>query len=322
MALFWDEVELSPRADLTEDGTFTTSFGVPASAGPGTHVVVSRCAGSEAARILASATFTVTAPPEVMVVVPNLVGSPPRDAPAALQREGLVLGRVSGSGDVIDSQNPAAGTEVRRGSRVNITLVRSASPEELVEVPNLVNRTVDEAREALAAAGLVLGNNPAGDRRVLGQTPAAGVRVARGTPVTVTVSEVPVPPSPGGPTAGGTAANPGGTPTGQPPATTQPTSPTSSTPVSPPVKPAAGFPWSLLVVLVLILLGALGGTLARQVRKGPAWVHSHVRAVAGFVPHIGVAIAESRVDPSSRTCVVRITPHHDSGTQVLEVADQ
>ncbi|MFN2496007.1 MAG: PASTA domain-containing protein [Pseudonocardiaceae bacterium] len=107
-----------------------------------------------------------------MVLVPNLVGSPPREAPVALQRVGLVLGRVSGSGDVIDSQEPAAGKRVPGGSKVNITLARTPLRGQLVAVPDLVNRTVNEARMALSAVGLILGNKADGSSRVRNQTPA------------------------------------------------------------------------------------------------------------------------------------------------------
>lgn len=326
--LSWDDEELE-GVKFTEYNVvgFSASFKVPASATPGPHVVASRCYDytddyADSARTLATATFTVPAPPEVTVLVPNLVGSPPEEASAVLQREGLALGQVSGSGDVVGSQEPAAGERVSSGRKVNIILVR------MVAVPNLVNQTVNEARMTLAAVGLVLGNNPDGGGRVRSQTPTAGTVVARGTPITVTVSEVPVPPPPNGPTAGGPVPPPPSGPTAGrlvPPTEAPSTSlPTSSLPEPPPIDPPpSGFPWwVLLVVAVLILLGVLVGTFARLARKGPAWVRSHVRAVARFVPHIGVKVTERtelRVDRSSRTCAVRIVQYHDKGALALEV---
>lgn len=209
VVLFWDEVELSPRAVLDEGGAFTTSFDVPATAAPKAHSVVALCVNSEDPRILASDTFRVTAPPSQTAVVPNLSTeqAPPEPEP--------------------------------------------------------------------------------------GGPPAAG----------------PVPLLPGEPTTAQRSPAP---------------QPSSAQPVPPPVSPSppagTSFPGRLLlVVLVLILLGVLGATAIRQIRRAPAWVATHVRAAPGFSPPIDVNVAESRVDDTSRACVVRITPHRDDGTQVLEV---
>lgn len=260
VVLLWDEVELSPRAGLDDAGAFTTSFAVPASATPGVHVVMTRCAGSESARVLASDTFRVT-----------------------------------------------------------------AAPTQTTEVPDLITRTVAEARTALEAAGLVLGNRPDGTGRIRSQAPVAGTRVALGTPVTVFLAADRKPPAPGGPATGGAlpggAVPPPGEPTTGTSAQVPPAQPPSAAQPLPPAPATDTFfrGWVLLILLVLILLGVLGATVIRQIRAAPAWVATYVRAARRRVPGTEVIVAESRVDDTSRSCVVRIIPHREDSTQVLEV---
>jgi hypothetical protein len=106
-------------------------------------------------------------------------------------------------------------------------------------------------------------------------------------------------------------------------------------PPAPPAPPAALAPsphvvpaafdltrlWRFAVALILLgigLLVALLVLLASQVQKGQKWVRAHVHVVAGAAPSTVAEIMESRTDRSPPTCVVRIQPHADSGTQVLE----
>jgi hypothetical protein len=69
----------------------------------------------------------------------------------------------------------------------------------------------------------------------------------------------------------------------------------------------------LALLAVLLILRAVRGW------QGQKWVPAHVHAVAGVAPDTVVEIMEPRTADSSPTCVVRIAPHADSGTQVLEV---
>jgi hypothetical protein len=82
-------------------------------------------------------------------------------------------------------------------------------------------------------------------------------------------------------------------------------------------------PWFWPVIVALILLG-VGLLIFRAVRgrQRQKWVHAHVRAVAGTAPGVGVEVMESRTDHSPPTCVVRLEPRADSGTQVLEEVHQ
>ncbi len=127
-----------------------------------------------------------------LVTVPDVVGSSVDDAPGILESTGLVLGQVAGSGDVIRGQNPATGARVPRGSAVNVTVQATVPPEQPVEVPDLVNGTVDDARAALEDVGLALGNDSGSGRAVERQEPAAGTLVPAGTEITVTPATVPV----------------------------------------------------------------------------------------------------------------------------------
>jgi hypothetical protein len=81
-------------------------------------------------------------------------------------------------------------------------------------------------------------------------------------------------------------------------------------------------PWLWPLAGVLILLAVvLGGLLlprAVQAREGQKWVSAHVQAVAGAAFDTAVEVMQSRADHLPPTCVVRLEPHADSGTQVLE----
>jgi hypothetical protein len=80
---------------------------------------------------------------------------------------------------------------------------------------------------------------------------------------------------------------------------------------------------SWLVIVALILLGV--GLLARLMvlhalrnQHGQKWARARIQLVAGADPGVGVEVMESRTDHSPPTCVVRLQPYADSGTQILE----
>jgi serine/threonine-protein kinase len=89
------------------------------------------------------------------------------------------------AGSVI-SQSPAAGTTVKRGTTVS--LVISKGPP-LVTVPNVLDKKVAAATQALQAAGFkVKVNKPPVVilDRVLSQSPAPGSQAPKGSTVTIT----------------------------------------------------------------------------------------------------------------------------------------
>ena len=118
------------------------------------------------------------------VPVPNVLGLTVNGARRRVTAAGLVLGTARRTGRVTDQQ-PAAGTLVSRESTVSVTLDIG------VTVPNLLGLTVEQARQAVEQAGLVL-DAPDAEGRVIKQRPRAGRSVARGRVVAVTVEPIPV----------------------------------------------------------------------------------------------------------------------------------
>lgn len=130
--------------------------------------------------------------------VPLLVGMSLRDAQLALLREGLQLGQVRAIAcdsillrGVVE-QFPSAGTLVRVGSNVDLTICQDTLP--LVTVPNLVFRSQDNAQHLIEEANLQLGDvilqhdETFTPGTVLRQEPAAGSRVPAQTVVRIWVS--------------------------------------------------------------------------------------------------------------------------------------
>jgi PASTA domain len=130
---------------------------------------------------------TVVAVEPELVLVPNLVGLNVAEVPGVLAERGLALGQRSGDGDVVRSQNPESGFLVRPGSAVSVSVESAIPPPLLVEVPDLTGMTVDEARVAVAAVGLEVGNSPGGSGIVEGQEPDAGTLVPVATAVSLTL---------------------------------------------------------------------------------------------------------------------------------------
>lgn len=135
-------------------------------------------------------------------VVPELTSLPVADATAAIEALDLlvVVGPEEFSNDVavgsVVAQDPAAGTELPPGGTVTIAV--SKGPD-LVPVPPLAGLTVQQATDALAAAGLVIGQvsgDPAGVNvlaEVGGVSIGGGATFPRGTAIDLTF-EVPAPP--------------------------------------------------------------------------------------------------------------------------------
>jgi beta-lactam-binding protein with PASTA domain len=119
-----------------------------------------------------------------LVPVPNVLGLTVNEARRRVTAAGLLLGTARRTGRVIDQQ-PAAETLVPRDSTVTVTLDLG------VTVPNLLGLTVDQARQAVEQAGLVL-EEPDAVGRIIGQRPRAGRSVAQGRVVSVTVEPIPL----------------------------------------------------------------------------------------------------------------------------------
>ncbi|RIQ11503.1 Stk1 family PASTA domain-containing Ser/Thr kinase [Jiangella rhizosphaerae] len=128
--------------------------------------------------------------------VPNLVGMTAEQAEARLTEENLEVTAESEAvedeaqiGTVI-RQDPRPSTQLDEGSTV--TIVVGVAPD-MVSVPSVQGRTIQEAEDAIREAGLTPGNRvPQNSNRpeneVLGTEPAGGESVAPGTTVDIIYS--------------------------------------------------------------------------------------------------------------------------------------
>lgn len=143
--------------------------------------------------------------------VPSVVGmnyNKNRDfVEATLENAGYELGVVhevesdAEVGEII-SQDPGFGSDLKKGSKVDITISKGTDK---VAVPPLTGLTLDKAREALEKAGLHMGQPKYEESTVyaknivIGSSPGEGTKVENGSTVIITVSKgepVVTPPEP------------------------------------------------------------------------------------------------------------------------------
>ena len=127
------------------------------------------------------------------VTVPAVVGLKQNEAVRRVDERGLVPRLISRASKfpvgTVFAQDPGAGTEVDRGSRVSL----SVSAAEVTRVPNVVGSKTAAAVARLKAAGLqsqvtsVAAKAAAGV--VVAETPASGTSVAKGSTVSLKVSK-------------------------------------------------------------------------------------------------------------------------------------
>jgi len=138
----------------------------------------------------------LVSPPIARVSVPNVVGLQEAAAGAALHRAGLQVGNVTKAPGPIDGrilkQSRSAGSRVRRGTKVDLTVAERKIVMVRVSVPNVVGMQEAAVGAALRRAGLQVGTVTKGrgpvEGRVLKQSVSAGSRVARGSKVDLTVA--------------------------------------------------------------------------------------------------------------------------------------
>ena len=130
--------------------------------------------------------------------MPGEIGSLRDTAVASLQAAGFTVVVTTEEDDAnidrVISSDPAPGVLVRPGSEVSIS-VGVAVPVEMVAVPDVSNLLEAAARTAIENAGLVVNfiddDQTSGiDNQVLSQSPQAGVEVAVGSTVNVTIRNV------------------------------------------------------------------------------------------------------------------------------------
>ena len=133
--------------------------------------------------------------------VPQIIGLTPQQARLAIENAGFTMGRsVELASDyprgTVFQAEPAPGSQLDLPAEVNVTV--SAGPAS-VQVPDLVGRTVPDARSALEQIGLRLGNIGRDtssiqiENTVLRQSPPAGATVSAGAGVGIVTSRFPPP---------------------------------------------------------------------------------------------------------------------------------
>ncbi len=124
--------------------------------------------------------------------IPNVVGKTQEEATQTLKDAGFEVGTVNSAYDdkveagKVISQDPAANQKRPEGTKVNLVISQG---QEKVSVPDLKNKTAEEAREALKKLGLVPSagnaeyNADIEKDKVARQDPAAGTEVVKGSTV-------------------------------------------------------------------------------------------------------------------------------------------
>jgi serine/threonine-protein kinase len=135
---------------------------------------------------------------EAYARVPDLLGLSLRQCEITLLRDGLQVGRVARSYDPlggvgIAAQRPHPGTEVARGSRVDLVL-REDTERSHYRMPRLIGRSLVQVREELGRAGFELRrityrkDGEAFPGTILEQWPTAGSRIPEGGSIELVAS--------------------------------------------------------------------------------------------------------------------------------------
>ena len=145
----------------------------------------------------ATVRVTISSGPDSVTLPDNLVGMSPDDARKAIEALGLkweldnskVASDTVPAGKVAQT-NPSPGSKVKAGQTIRAYL---SSGSDQVDVPDLSGMSQDQARSALKAVGLELGNVTSVDSekdkdRIVAQDPATGTKVKKGTTIGVSVS--------------------------------------------------------------------------------------------------------------------------------------
>ena len=154
-------------------------------------------AGGTQAEKGATVRVTISSGPDSVTLPDNLVGMSPDDARKAVEALGLkwdvnsskVASDTVPEGKVAQT-NPSPGSKVKAGQTITAYL---SSGSDQVEVPDLSGMSQDQARSALKAVGLELGNVSTVDSdkekdRIVEQDPDSGSKVKKGTSIAVSVS--------------------------------------------------------------------------------------------------------------------------------------
>jgi len=142
-------------------------------------------------------TLTLSKGPE-RYDVPDVVGQDVDQARADIEGAKLVFKEGPAQYDdrlpsgIVKAVDPKPGTKAKPGTTVTVTVSRGRAP---ITVPEVVNKNINDARGQLQALGLVVveeyKDNDAPKDQVIGQSPASGSGVERGTEIKLQVSKGP-----------------------------------------------------------------------------------------------------------------------------------
>lgn len=132
------------------------------------------------------------------ITVPDVVGKTEAQATYLLAKENLELGEVSreysnAPEDEVIAQEPEAGSKVKKGATINITVSKG---EAGVKVPDVVGKNAQEAGTILGQAGLKMSqseekSSSVSKGQIIRQSPSGGTSVKKGSTVDVVVSSGP-----------------------------------------------------------------------------------------------------------------------------------
>ena len=151
--------------------------------------------------IIAFAAFSALNSGAKQIPVPNVLGMTQEKATEEIRSSGLEVSKVTpgysdeyDEGQVMD-QSPSGGQTVEEGTGIEIQVSQGPEPVKKVRVPDLKNKTREEAEELLKEAGLEgiasEAQDDAEEGTVFEQDPAADEEVDEGSTVSYTVSTGP-----------------------------------------------------------------------------------------------------------------------------------
>jgi serine/threonine-protein kinase len=136
-------------------------------------------------------------PPPAIVPLPDVTGQPQKAAQRQLNSKGLKAGVVYVPSDqpegTVVSQFPAAGANVRRGTRIQLNASLGPNAGTQQTVPNVVGMSPQQATSRLTSAGFKLQrltrkvSVQSQNGRVVDEQPAGGRRAPAGSTVTIYV---------------------------------------------------------------------------------------------------------------------------------------
>lgn len=190
MTLEAASLELSKAGlDYETDDAFSSDV-------PKNSIISQTPAANEMMRAKDPVVLVVSLGPETQAV-PKVVGLSYAEATAAIKSAGFIVGTENyefndqyESGYIYD-QNPAGGILTTEGTSITLFISKG---KDNVNVPNLVGKSLDDAKSTIASAGLIVGtvsyeaNNAYSSGQVIKQSPTAYTSIAKNTTINLTVS--------------------------------------------------------------------------------------------------------------------------------------